>query len=336
MRLLGAALLSFVWLAPPARAAELDWRAPAACPDADELRFRIERAIAMPLRHAAALRFVIEVQAAQPGYTAHVDIAGTSGRRRTLTAAGCSELADMVTVSVALALGVGGSFTADQAPPAVAPPPAGQSRTPQHTRAEASATAMQQPAADAIPSGDEPRAAAGWSPGFSLWLLGDTGSLPQPGAAFALAAHVQRAHLRVRATGSWYFEQREALSGVAVPAPAAELRLMTGTLSLCAAPSSGSEPRLLGFGCVGWELGRLSGEGMRVQRPRAGAALWSAPQLDAGASLALGATSLRLAAMFSLVVPLARENFVLGELGAVHRPPNVVGRAALGLEWTPR
>src|SRR5688572_8584927 len=143
MRLLCAALLSFVWLASPASAAELDWRAPAACPDADELRFRIERAIGMPLRHAAALRFAIQAQAAQPGYTAHVDIAGTSGRRRTLAAAGCSELADMVTVSVALALGISGSFTADGAPPAAAPPPAGQSRPRDRTQPEVTAPATQ-------------------------------------------------------------------------------------------------------------------------------------------------------------------------------------------------
>jgi hypothetical protein len=40
--------------------------------------------------------------------------------------------------------------------------------------------------------------------------------------------------------------------------------------------------------------------------------------------------------MLTLALPLARENFVLGDLGAVYQPPVAVGRIALGLEWTPR
>src|SRR5688572_25043418 len=89
-------------------AAELDWRGPATCPDAAELRFRVERAIGMPLSHAAPLRFEVEAVPSPRGYVARVDV--DSGpeptiRQRELVAADCSRLADMVTVTVALALG---------------------------------------------------------------------------------------------------------------------------------------------------------------------------------------------------------------------------------------
>ena len=111
---------------------------------------------------------------------------------------------------------------------------------------------------------------------------------------------------------------------------------MTGALSLCGVPFRSTNATIEAVGCAGWELGRLSGEGTGVQRPRDGGALWSAPKLDVGASLGLGATPFRLGLFLSLALPLARENFVLGDLGAVHRPPVAVGRVALGFEWTPR
>jgi hypothetical protein len=167
-------------------------------------------------------------------------------------------------------------------------------------------------------------------------VLGDTGSLPQPGAGVALEARIEHARLQLRATGTWHGGQHEALPGVADPAPGADLGLVTGALSLCGVPFRSASAAIEVFGCGGWELGQLSGEGTGVQRPRDGGALWSAPKLDAGLSVGLGGTPLRLGLMLSLVLPLARENFVLGDLGAVHRPPAAVGRAALGLEWTPR
>jgi hypothetical protein len=72
-----------------ASAAEMDWRAPASCPDAAELRFRVERALGMPLSHAAPLRFQVEVDRAARGYVAQVEVGpgqGSGAKQRVLAA----------------------------------------------------------------------------------------------------------------------------------------------------------------------------------------------------------------------------------------------------------
>lgn len=340
MRLPGAVLPSLAALqllalllgiALPTRAAELDWQAPPPCPDSDEVRFRVERAIGMPLSHAAALRFIVHARRAERGYEASIDVQDARARRRTLSAAACPELVDMVTVTVALALGVDGSLPPDEPAPASVQTSASSAPPPPTVSAPAAAAL---PGAADTASSPREHAGAAWSPGLALWLLADSGSLPQPGGGAALEARIEHRWLQLRASGSWYLPQHVDLSGVSTPAPGADLGLLTGALALCAVPLA--TPAWRGSVCAGWELGRLWGEGTRVQRPRQGSALWSAPQLEAGVSLALGHTPLRLAALFALALPLARENFVLGELGAVHRPPALVGRAGLGLEWTLR
>jgi hypothetical protein len=114
--------------------------------------------------------------------------------------------------------------------------------------------------------------------------------------------------------------------------PGADLGLFAGALSACVVPF-GSSASLTVYACAGWELGRLSGVATGVQMPRHGAALWSAPRTDLGMSWGILETGLRLGALLTLERPLARDDFELRELGSVHRPPSVVGRAAVGLDW---
>jgi hypothetical protein len=172
-----------------------------------------------------------------------------------------------------------------------------------------------------------------WSPAFSLGFLGDSGSLPASGAGVALGAGVEHGRFHLRALATVLFDKHAELVGAEPPAPGAELGLMTGALSLCAAPF-GSPGSTLGVdGCAGWELGRLSGEGTGVLRPRTDAALWSAPRIDVGVSWALGVSGLELGTLLTLALPLVREDFVLGELGRVHRPSVAIGRVALGVKW---
>jgi hypothetical protein len=340
MRAFGALLLSLGGLAADARAAELDWRAPEPCPDIDELRFRVERAIGMPLRHAAPLRFVVNAEASGRGYTASIDVEPSpdaTARRRALAATECSELVDMITVAVALALGADAPVESADAPVETADAPVETAPAARVAAPPDGGAAPLDPTTDAAAEGDRAaRSGAPWSPALALWVLGDTGSLPRPGGGVALEARIERGRLGLRVTGTWHRGQHEVLPGVTDPAPGADLGLITGALSLCGVPFRSRDSALEVVGCAGWELGQLSGEGTDVQRPRDGAALWSAPKIDAGASLALGATPLRLGLMLSLVMPLTRENFVLGDLGTVHQPPGAVGRAALGLEWAPR
>jgi hypothetical protein len=333
-----------------ARAAEIEWRAPEHCPDADELRFRVERAIAMPLTHAAKLRFRVTAAPSGSGFAARIEVAtgqASGARERVLTAAACNELADMVTVAVALALGAdpnaigaGAATPADTSPVTVTEVAANDGRSGLESASAAASDygpvggGSPIDTAEGAPAAQRP--GDGWRPGLALWLLADSGSLPAPAPGAAIGVQLERAYFQLRALGTALFGQHESLAVAGAATPGADLALWTGALSACATPFGASGAALVAQGCAGWELGRLTGEGTGVQRPRAGSALWSAPRIDLGARWALGSSAWRLGAQLTLALPLARENFVLNELGSVHRAPSAVGRVALGLEWVPR
>jgi hypothetical protein len=328
-------------LARAGAAAEVDWRGPARCPDPDEVRFRIERAIGMPLSHAAPLRFDVRAQPVARGFMASIDVQASSGsrtRQRALVAADCGQLAEMVTVAVALALGAAlddseqleeSRLDALQGADAAAP-------------SESSSAAVRD--ADAAPAprdgAEEIRpseaAAAAWQPGVSFGLVADAGSLPKPGAGALAGLSIGRELVELRASGSWLFEQHTSVDTRAGTRAGADLSLFVGALSACFVPLGSSEASIAARGCAGWELGRLAGEGTGIERPRRAAELWNAPRLDAGASFALGSGSLRFDAGFTLAVPLERKNFILEDVGSVHRPSALVGRASFGIEWIPK
>jgi hypothetical protein len=60
--------------------------------------------------------------------------------------------------------------------------------------------------------------------------------------------------------------------------------------------------------------------------------LWVAPRVDAGLAWDVPHTQLRVGPLVEAAVPLNRDEFVLDELGTVHRPGRLVGRAALNIE----
>jgi hypothetical protein len=358
----GGLLVGMVlFLARAGAAAEVDWRGPGRCPDSDEVRFRIERAIGMPLSHAAPLRFAVHAQRAARGFVAHIDVDRGSGgatRQRDLAAAECGQLADMVTVAVALALGavVDGDAATELDPargggaaagtPGAHDAGAGMASTAtgvatSQGAGEASADSADPARRDAvahdvsagIPSDGS---SARWRPGASLGLVADAGSLPEPGLGASAGLSIGREQIQLRASGTWFLEQHASVDTITEAPAGADLAFVIGALSVCALPLGTSDSRFVAFGCGGWELGRLAGEGTGVPRPRRGASLWNAPRLDAGTRLALGSTDLHFDVRLTLAVPLARENFVLDDVGSVHRPSAVVGRASIGLEWIPK
>jgi hypothetical protein len=326
-----------------APAAEVEWRGPSSCPDTAELRFRVERSIGMPLSHAAPLRFQVTATRSAQGFTARVATdSGTGGtaRERMLAAPDCSRLADLVAVTLALALGAHGveetqheSAALDGAEGGASPVPESDADRLPVGRANGAATLASADApAEARASGaaDSSR----WHPGVSLWLIGDSGSLPEPGLGAALGGHLGNSRVELRVLGSWLMRQHQVLAGPDEPKPGADLGLVLGALSGCGALVGSFVDSGAVYACGGWELGRLSGSGTDVQRPRRGGALWSAPRLDLGGRWALGSHGVELGALLSLAVPLVRKDFVLGELGLLHRPPAAVARAGIGINWS--
>jgi hypothetical protein len=305
----------------------------------------------MPLSHAADLRFEVRAEASPRGYAARIEIdagPGSERRGRALAATDCTRLADVVAVAIALALGAdadAGSATGTAGEAAAGELTGPESGADRRGKGAASAGASRgdggasgksdmAAGAEVNERGAEAAAPSPKSvlPALSLWFLADTGSLPRPGLGVALGAQLEAGYFQLRATATLLFEQHRELAVPADPVPGADLDLFAGALSACWVPFGSSAP-LAVYGCGGWELGRLSGAATGVLMPRQGAALWSAPRADFGVSWAIWETGLRLGALLTLELPLARDDFELRELGSVHRAPGVVGRVAVGLDW---
>jgi hypothetical protein len=340
----------------PARAAELAARGPAGCPDAAELTFRVERAIGMPIAHAAPLRFSVFFEAAPAGsHTARLAVERREPQARServLGARACTELADAVAVAIALALGAEeplGSFAAKPAPlsaepvarvdrvasarptPGMADAADATSSAEAMSSADATAAADAPPAADP-PAGDSTRSTL--SPALAVTLVGDAGSLPGAGLGLGIAAELRGARIALRAGGTLFFDRHVALPDASGPEPGADMRLALGSLSACTIPFGTSGSTAAASLCAGWELGRLEAVGTGVREPRRAGALWSAPRLDVGLSVRAGTTPVRLFTQLTAAAPLNRDDFYLRDWGTVHRPPVVTGRLALGFDVT--
>ncbi len=327
--LAGFALAGGLFLTWPARAAELSVEGPAACPDASELAFRVERALGMPLADSAALRFNVRFEApGTPGspYTARLAAQGSeptaASTERVIRARDCARLGDAVSVAIALAIG--------SSPLDAEPAPTAEEEM-VRTRAGDTGSAAYEP------HGAPATTAAGgtaWSPALAARLLADSGSLPRAGLGVGIGAALRGRKLALDAQATLLFGQHVALAEPtsAAGAPGADLSLLIGSLSACVAPFGSFEASFAAVACAGWELGRLSAEGTGVQTPRSVSQWWTAPRLAAGLSWAVPASPLRLGLELSAAAPLKRDDFFLRELGNVHRAPMAVGRLALGVD----
>jgi len=339
-----ALVSSLAWLAAArvAASAELTWQGMVGCPDREELVYRIERALGGPMARSAPLHFGVRVAPSASGVEARLNVPDGSrlaDKERVVSAPDCDKLVDMVALTVALALGAAKPTASD-----------GASVPSTSAGAQAPSTEPALPASVNVPVSDDGTPApskedhSGPTPGVSLWLLGDTGSLPSAGlgAAFGLELSWQRTQLRALAT--LLFEQHTEASGTPEPssgagsaladaAPGADLGLALGSLSACVAPYGSFRSASSIALCAGWEVGRLSGTGTGVPQARSGGALWLAPRIELGGLWALAGTQLRLGGFLTAAAPLDRAEFVLQDVGRVHRASTVVGRVALGAVW---
>jgi hypothetical protein len=338
-----ALLLALGGGARSVKAAELTTSGPRECADAVEISFRVERAIGMSLAQAAPLAFEVLIERAAAGHVAHIGVTGAAPEATRLTrelrATDCDKLVDAVSVAIALALG-----GADPSPDGAAAASTesanatdARSAAVAASVAPATAPAATDPAATdaatADTGDDDSRATTSPSvaPSISLWLLGDSGSLPSPSLGAALGAELGWSKLELRAVGTVLFERETQVESPSLPAPGAKLQLITGGLLACAAPFGSLRATFAPFACFGAEIGRLSGVGMGVASPRRGSALWAAPLVQVGAAWAVPDTALGLAMGVAAAVPLARDEFALRDIGTVHQPPSVVGRLSVGV-----
>jgi len=298
-----------------ARAAELAVSGADGCFDAETITDQVADLLGRPLVSVTSVDFEVTLtRASAAKWTLRLDAVDTAGatpaeherRSRELTADSCAELADAAAVAIAMTVR---SRAAPPASPAQLTPPAPSPSEPKAVLARPAAAA-QPPAPPTVAGG--------------LAVIGDGGALPHAGVGLELGASLRHRWVRVTVAGTAFASQVTQATGDAGGA----FRLLFGSAQVCL-PSVVRQAVLLA--CGGYELGRLSAEGVGVLRPQLGNARWQAARAEVGLSLPV-APRVAVVLRAGVAVPLSRPQFVIDEATPVHRPGGVAVRLAAGAE----
>ncbi len=311
-----------------ARASDLSWSGPPACAQIEPLLFQIERALGAPLSESGHVHLQVHVTSLAPDARALLRIMDDSRevalRERSLVAPDCDKLVDTLAVAITLAV--------EAASPGGTEPDAA---TAAHAQAPTS-VATRSPTPPPSEQRGAPSAPLGPSGGAVLramaLLLGDVGSLPAPGLGLGLGLQLAWTRLQLEILGALWLEQHATLEPAVVAGAGADVGLATGSVSVCATPLDSSSTALTLALCVGWEMGQLRGSGTGVSTPRSANALWLAPTVHAGLTWQPLGSRFGFGAHLGAGVPLERDRFFLNDLGDIHQPATVVGRAAFRLD----
>lgn len=320
-RLAGA--LAIVLISGSVRAATLAYHAPNECATADGLREQVERLTGRALREVNDAEFSVRVE----GPEHHLWRATLSARirdsdqpgQREFSGKTCGEVTDAAAVAIAMAIDqetLAADSVAGTETEAVAGP--SNAGSPTSSRAAAGVAPQEPQTAPGVA-----RAAAP-SVRMRAVLLGvvDAGALPNasPGGELDLGVGVGQAYILL--LGSVLTPQTRTLPS----GKGGEFQLVVGGALACGERSFG---RLAGNGCVGFELGRISAEGMGVTHPRVGSAAWRAARVDLGLAWPLG-YGVAITARGTVSVPWSRQHFVLDGTERVYRPAPLSVRGMLG------
>ncbi len=310
-----AAVAGLEWGPQPAAAAELLLEEPAPCVTGEELSFRVERLLGQALVGVEAMQLSVRIEPTSQGFSAQLEVwrPGAAGRgTRSLRAASCRELSESLALAIVVAIG------ADPKPAESAP----AASTPVESAPPAPADAPIETPSE--PSGPGPILAG------SAWMIADTGTLPSPGLGVAMGIGVARPGVALRAIGTLLPEQEGKLNVADSSPPGASIGLMAGSALACV-PFAVNQSALGLAACAGWELGQLSGSGTHVSVAYRQRRLWSAARFDIAGRWALPDTALAIELLVTAAAPVTRDDFVVKDIGSVHRPANVVGRLGVGL-----
>jgi hypothetical protein len=298
-----------------AQATDLVFRAPDRCDSAESVREQVERLIERPLSEAHGADFDVNVEQTEQGFRATVrtkprnDTVAASERE--FSGSSCGEVSDAAAVAIAMAI--------EQQEQAEAKGTSEASLQPK----QVDSTASPAPASRA-PKREAERNESRWRAFVGLQGALEDGALPSPspGAELDLSAGFRR--FRATLLGAVLAPQTERRAD----GTGGEFQLVLVGLLACADHPFGP---VNGRGCVGFELGQLSAEGVGVVDPRIGNGAWRAARVDLGAGWPLGA-GWSLTLRGALVAPLSRQTFVLNGNDRVFRPSSLGVRGLLGVE----
>lgn len=305
-----------------ANAADLRWDSPPNCQRSDTVSEQVEALIHRPLDEVEALEIRVAIR--QDGDAWTLDLvtrtAPTSAtRKRTVTGRSCAEISDAAAVLVAMAI-----QDAAREPSAEDSNPGSETQTSEETTTP---IAESPPALPTPPHTPAPaRRAPLVSSLLAAGVIGDSAALPGGSLGFAVDAGLRYGALRAEFEGTALAPRtRELAAG-----QSAEFSFFAGALLGCV---EGKLRPVLAFGCGGFELGRLSGEGRGVINPRVGSATWQAARFDLGLAFP-SSGSLRFHSRVGVVAALARPSFQLDQKDA-YRTGAMGGRVWVGVELSP-
>lgn len=268
------------------------------CPDADEVRLRIERRLGIPLD----VRGVeVAISRSADGFVATIDMRGVTlaNQNRTLTSAECDDLADAVAVVVArlanenrpvrVAALDGAIATTEIAEP-VAPRP---SRRP-------------------------------WGAGLRGLGVSGVGAQPKVGIGGELALFVRHQRWFGELAGARWRKTSAYLS------PGAPGGVDVG-LEVLAARGGWSPEDMPIRAWLGAEFGQLVGEGIALVDPRVGSGRWIAAAAGFGVAWPI-ADHVRLIGTIELAIPFGQPTFALTTGSEIYQSSPASARSAIGFE----
>ena len=301
-----------------AASTDIQWQAPAECPDADSVRLSVERLLGQKLADLQSknVRAHGEVRRNEVGnWELHCVLSvGDRVEDETFAAKKCQALADAMALKIALAI--------DPLAVVESVEPAASAALPSPPTPVPSSTATTDRRAAATPP-------AGSSTRYvGLRATGGAGLGPLPGvtAGAALYSSIQLPSFRVELGGQAY------LGGVArypqLPAVGAHFQLFSGAARACLTPRTG---RLIVPVCGGLELGVIRGEGFGIPATETSGGAWGAAVLGPALHLAIaGAFALWLEG--DALLTLLRPEFHARNLDSLYTPPEAGARLSAGLE----
>lgn len=330
-RLLGAfALLAITAGAPAAKAADsplaLTVRAPAGCPATRALHDEVLRLARIESEAPHRLDAEIHVQkrgAAAFSLTLSTQLDGVGGERR-FEGNSCQSVIEAAALTLALMLNpeveVSHGLAADEEPASSALSGAARPAPP-----SAQTERSSQPG-PAPPPRREGAASPTQLRGTLAALAGvQAGTLPRASPELSAALGVSTRTLGGVLAASYVPAQDVRLSGQDAGGRlwAVSANLL-GCWSTLAREGGGLGP------CAGIEISRVQGRGLGVDEPNDGAIVWASAVVGLSAHLRL-TTSFELRAGLWGLFPIERPEVFLDDIGQVHQPGRLTGRAQAGL-----
>jgi hypothetical protein len=294
---------------------DLDYRAPSACPSAEEFTSRVKQTLQRPLdRFERRSRFQVTIAAVARGYrlTIHSEVHGERGTR-SLAGADCSSVADAGALSIALALS--------------------NAREPRDRAAPSANFDSNSPAKSA-----EPRrtfATVDWTEParttMALHLLGDYGTFPRlaPGARLSFGLSGRRwagrlGFVALLPVTHWVDGRTSAVGG----------RFWFGAARAEGCVRAAGDARTSVDGCLLFEAGAVSGVGVGVDVPKTDTLAWLAPGGRVVGALPLMTSRAQVLLGVEGLVPLLTQRFTV-ESGRteLYAPSRFVGRVDIGVGW---